>query len=394
MRITEPYTIFLRTLKSGRKVYYYQFRDENGRRSPAYSCGTDKLSVARRYCQRLYNSGEFAKFGGISFAKFSEGFFDEGSEFCRWKEINGGELSPTSRRNYVSMLKNQILPYFGEMPIARISTDTMKKWILWMTERWSAKTSNNAQTVLNLILRSAHEKKVIREIPGSSLLLRKVVRKERKLLTAVEISAIYRSELWPRECARRAFLVCAITGMRIGEVVGLQSFEVSEDRLNVEHSFHQKFGLGPTKTRVCRYVPIPKSLRLRESCGSKWAFQNDGGERPVSADYVYKKLIAICDALGIDRKGRGITIHSLRNFFISYLQAANVPESKIKAVVGHTDNGNMTEHYTYWTPEMFPEIYEVQEKLYREITGESGDEEEKKTRRAEVGDSDGGKREE
>lgn len=53
MRITEPYTIFLRKLPSGKSVYYYQFRNENGVRSPAYSTGTNKLSQARRLCQKL-----------------------------------------------------------------------------------------------------------------------------------------------------------------------------------------------------------------------------------------------------------------------------------------------------------------------------------------------------
>ena len=55
IKITEPYTIFLRKLPSGREVYYYyQYRDESGRRSPAYLTDTDKLSQARRVCNRLY----------------------------------------------------------------------------------------------------------------------------------------------------------------------------------------------------------------------------------------------------------------------------------------------------------------------------------------------------
>jgi len=49
MRVTEPYIIFPRELKSGKIVYYYHFRDENGRRSAAKSTGCTNLYV---YCSR------------------------------------------------------------------------------------------------------------------------------------------------------------------------------------------------------------------------------------------------------------------------------------------------------------------------------------------------------
>ncbi len=371
MRITEPYTLFLRTLPSGKQVYYYQFRDENGKRSPAYSTGTDKLSQAKRICQKLYNEGKFSKSEGLRFSSFAEGFFDDGSQYLEWKKISGSPLAPSTVSSYRKLLTMQVMPYFGEMEIKKISTDTVKKWILWLNEKWSVKTSNNAQSVLNIILRSAKERRIINEIPSHDISFRKVEKKKRELLTVDELRQIYCCGEWRWECARRAFLVCAITGMRIGEVVGLQSFEVGTDRLNVEHSLHPQFGLGPTKTRVCRYVPIPPALGLKEKCGSKWAFQKPGTETPVLASYVYKRLMAILEDMGIDHKARGITVHSLRNMFISYMRGSTFGaeiDLKIKAVVGHADE-SMTDWYTYWTPEMFPEIYEVQERLYRAITG-------------------------
>lgn len=372
MRITEPYTIFKRTLPSGKQVYYYQFRDENGLRSPAYSTGTDKLAQARRFCQKLYNEGKFKKNTSTLFKTFAKDFFNDDSPYMQWKKTSGYELSKSTVASYRKLLNFQVMPYFGEMQIARISTATVKEWIVWLSSKWSAKTSNNAQSVFNIIMKSAKEKRLIKEVPSADLSFRKIHKKERVLLTVQELNQIYHSSLWGEkwECARRAFLTCAVTGMRIGEVVGLQSFEVADDRLNVEHSLHPHFGLGPTKTRVCRFVPIPKSLKLKEKCGSKWAFQKEDEEAPCLAGFIYKRFIKICEDLGIDHKGRGITIHTLRNLFISYMRGSSFGESidlKIKAVVGHADS-TQTDWYTYWTPEMFPEIYEVQEKLYKEIT--------------------------
>ena len=368
MRITEPYTLFLRTLPSGKQVYYYQFRDENGSRSPAYSTGTSIKAQAKRICNRLYNEGAFKKDSSRLFKTFSEGFFDDGSPYMKWKATSGAELAKSTAASYRRLLENQILPYFGEMQISKISISDVKKWIVWLNENWSAKTSNNAQSVLNIIMKAAKEKRLISEVPSADLSFRKIKKKERELLTVEELSKIYRSPSWNWECARRAFLVCAITGMRVGEVTGLQTVDVETDRLNVRHSLHPLYGLGETKTRVCRYVPIPPALKLKESCGKKWAFEKADG-KPCDERYIYKRFTAVLDELGIDRKGRGITVHSLRNLFISYMRGSSFGETidlKIKAVVGHAD-GTQTDWYTYWTPEMFPEIYQVQEKLYMEI---------------------------
>ena len=369
MRVTEPYTIFPRKLKSGKTVYYYQYRDDTGLRSAAYSTGTSNKAEARRICQKLYNEGYFQRNSTRLFKNFAAGFFDNSSTYIKWKKTSGVNLAKSTIASYQRILINQVLPYFGEMQISKISVDTVKQWIIWLNENWSAKTSNNAQSVFNIIMKSAKEKRMIKEVPSADLSFRKIKKKDRELLTIKELNAIYHSPLWNWECARRAFLVCAITGMRIGEVTGLQTIDVESDRLNVRHSLHPRFGLGETKTRVCRFVPIPPSLLLKEQCGTQWAFEKPTCSEPCDEGYVYKRFCAVVDSLNIDRKARGITVHSLRNLFISYMRGSSFGETidlKIKAVVGHQDNST-TDWYTYWTPEMFPEIYEIQEKLYKEI---------------------------
>ena len=315
----------------------------------------------------------FKKNTATLFKTFSKNFFNDDSSYRKWKKISGEDLAPSTLESYKKLLAFQILPFFGEMSLSKINTDTVKKWIIWLNEKWSAKTSNNAQSVFNIIMKSAKEKRFIKEVPSADLSFRKIKKKHRELLTVKELKEIYQHGDWHWEVARRAFLVCAITGMRIGEVVGLQTYEVGEDRLNVEHSLHPHFGLGKTKTRICRYVPIPKIMNLKLKCGVQWAFEKPTEKAPILAGYVYKRLMAILENMGIDHKARGITIHSLRNVFISYMRGSSFGETidlKIKAVVGHTDN-TQTDWYTYWTPEMFPEIYEIQEELYKKIIGES-----------------------
>ena len=73
---------------------------------------------------------------------------------------------------------------------------------------------------------------------------------------------------------------------------------------------------------------------------------------------------------GIDYKKRKLTVHTNRDFYNTYLLSQNVPEPKVRAVIGHKDS-SMTNLYTYWKPDMFTEVYEAQIKLYKEIINEN-----------------------
>lgn len=159
MRITEPYTIFLRKLPSGRQIYYYQFRDENGKRSPAYSTSMTKLSQAKRVCQKLFNEGRFRKNSRTKFHTFTKDFFSHESEYYKWKIVNNEKITDETLLSYNKFLRNQLLPYFSNFSLTEITRSDVKNWIIWCSDKWSAKTINNAQTTMNIIMKQAVEKK-------------------------------------------------------------------------------------------------------------------------------------------------------------------------------------------------------------------------------------------
>ena len=368
MRVTEPYTIFPRTLKSGKTVYYYQFRDENGVRSCARSTGQTTLSGARRVCNQLYNSGKFKQRSSLCFENFSSNFFTKDSDFYKWKKVNNGKLTDETLLAYNKFLKNQLLPYFAEMQLSEITKSAVKKWIVWATEKWSAKTVNNAQTVLNIILNQAVDKNILSFNPAQGLSFRKVTRKTRILLTVNELNQIYHSALWNRESDKNLFLLQSITGLRVGEAIALQKSDIKGNYLDIKHSFSNQFGLGETKTKLCRCVPIPSDFPFPDSDG--FIFCDSDGQ-PTNIRTFHYHFIRIMENLKIDVKGRGLTTHTLRNFFISFLRAENISDAKIKAVVGHKTS-DMTDWYTFWKPEMFPEVYQAQLKLYNQIRSNYG----------------------
>ena len=259
------------------------------------------------------------------------------------------------------------MPYFGNCQIAEITKSSVKKWIIWASEKWSAKTVNNAQTVLNIILKQAVDKNILPFNPAQGLSFRKVERKQRILLTPQELRQIYHSKEWLRFSDKQLFLIQAITGLRIGEAIALQPLDIKTNFINVRHSYSNRFGLGETKTKVCRYVPIPQGFKLPKK---DVFYFSDDNEVPTNIRTFHYHFTRVMESCGINVKERGLTTHTLRNFFISYLRSQNVPDAKIKAVVGHKSS-DMTDWYTFWRADMFPEVYEAQEKLYKQIVGKN-----------------------
>lgn len=368
MKVSEPFTIFPRKLKSGKTVYYYQFRTDDGKRSTAKSTGCTTEASAKRFCNKLYNNGEFSKHSSERFETYAKDFFSKSGEWYKWKQVNNANITEETIDAYNKWLRNQIIPYFADYKLSAITRATVKNWIIWASEQWSPKTVNNAQTVLNTILNSAVDREIIDFNPANNIGFRKVQKIERNLLTVEELKAIYNHSDWLSEELRTAFLLDCITGMRISEIASLRKSDIYEDYIIVSHSYSRKHGLGETtKGKYSRIVPIPSDFKFPDS--DNWIFQHHkDSSRPFDICRMYDHIIRICNKIGIDTKSRKISTHTLRDFYNTYLESENITDAKIKAVIGHKDV-TMTGTYTHWKPDMFPEIHKAQDKLYKQITG-------------------------
>lgn len=368
MKVSEPYTIFPRTLSSGKVVYYYQFRLENGQRSSAKSTGCTTLGSAKRYCNKLYNQGEFKQSSKLKFSVYAKDFFTKESNWYKWKSVNNTTLTDETLLAYNKWLNNQVLPFFENYQLTAITRATVKEWIIWASSKWSPKTVNNGQTVLNIILNSAVDQELIEYNPANNLGFRKCEKIKRDVWTTNEIKQIYESH-WCYYVLRTAFLLGAITGMRISEIAGLKKENIHDDYILVETTYSRKFGLGETtKGKVSRIVPIPQDFPF-PSIESEWVFPMcTKPYKPFDITRMNEQINTICKHLGINCKERKLTTHVLRDFYNTYLESENVSDAKIKAVIGHKDP-SMTGHYTYWKPDMFPEVHIAQDKLYKAIRG-------------------------
>ncbi|RKX83592.1 MAG: hypothetical protein DRP58_08525 [Spirochaetes bacterium] len=57
MRYKEPFTLYTRETKTGKKVFYYRFYDEDGKRTSGKSTGITVKSIAKNYVNDLIRNG-------------------------------------------------------------------------------------------------------------------------------------------------------------------------------------------------------------------------------------------------------------------------------------------------------------------------------------------------
>ena len=388
MRYRELFTVYPRTMKSGRRVYYYQTYDEEGQRTTAKSTGKTHARDARMYCMKLYKAGLL----GVTekktptMAEFSAGWWDmKTCEYVR-SRMTRRKISTSYLRIARSVLERDILPEFGKKRLGTITSSDVDKWVVSNVERGRAgRTVNRMLMILKIMLDRAVKKGHMDRNPCDGVQKAVVKKNKVEIMTAVEVRRLFdpldATGLWNDAMHRTLNMLAATTGMRIGEIQGLKgSCLRGEYYLEVSGQYNAFHEYTDTKTHETRYVTIPSIVTLglawlREINGDGYLFSTDGGTTPISRSAIYRHFQAALAGIGIDRderNRRNLTFHKWRHFFNTTLRMGNVADSKVRELTGHKSEA-MTELYTHFDPREFVEVRRIQEGIVtceEEIAGE------------------------
>jgi integrase len=200
-------------------------------------------------------------------------------------------------------------------------------------------------------------------------------RTKKKILTLEEAYRLLPRQwetVWPTYYAYVASKLAAYTGMRIGEVMGLRGEFVHDTYIEVNGQWHKKYGFAKTKNGKERNIPITRMIReelegLIKRNGTGYLFSENGGEEPMSQGTITYQFKKALEKIGInesERRARKLTFHGWRHFLNTTLRMANVTDSKIREVTGHSSE-QMTDWYTHFDPREFTEVVEAQEKMLK-----------------------------
>jgi integrase len=312
----------------------------------------------KREQERSFERGEWIdpRLSAITFEEWSE---------C-WVKAKT-DIVPQTMRGYLSRLKCQLLPEFGDQKLTSITNNDISQWIARSTEKGvGTVVIRRAHSVLRQILAAAVLDGRLTRNPAVGVPLPRVKKRDKRALSAAELFRLADA------CGEYGLLVkfAGTTGLRWGELAALQCKDVSLLNRTVFVSKSYSEGLkgekvlGSTKTHQARTVPFPKEL----SDGLQKLLENKSPDShlftmPGQGSLDYNNFMArLFRPAVLHSSLEGITFHSLRHTAASLLISQGTPITTVSGILGHAS--------TQMTLDVYGHLYEDDAMTYMDRLGE------------------------
>jgi integrase len=377
MRAKAVFCVFPRKLPGGRAVFYYQCYDSNGKRLHGHSTGQSTKTAAVAYCMKLYREGNLIPKKKVPiFEEYARGWWDfQTCGYLRWRTMRK-EITESTVALFKSNTDLHITPYFGRMKLDAITGQDIETWLsTFKGKQLKNTTANSNLHTFKIMMGEAVRRGILADNPAVRVQDLPKEQTDIKILKLEEVRKLFNGDsgkVWGSRCVCIANKLAALTGMRIGEVLGLRGEHVFDDYITVCGQY-TRYGFLKTKNKESREIPITALLReeLQERIdinGTGYLFSEDGGNKPIARSMIYREFyqaLGRIEISGEERKKRNLSFHGWRHFLNTTLRLANVPDSKLQEVTGHKSL-KMTEHYTHFSAREFTEVREVQDTLLAE----------------------------
>ncbi len=287
----------------------------------------------------------------------------------RWQELELPTIKKTSTADtYKKILRSYVLPTFGGRRISAITRNDIQTFLMDQAKSYSRSSVHGMKVAISKVMGWALDNDWIKKNPTIRLKTpqdaycggKKVVRN--KELKPDEVKAIadrlkepYSSLVW--------FL--AVTGLRIGEAVGIKWSDFKDNVLHVQRRVYEGQVDTPKSKKSVRRLPIPAELlqRLRRLGTRDWVFQARNGSPINQSNALRRYLRPVVEELGITLGGW----HDFRHSQSTVMRLGDVPREVRAAILGHSVN--QTEDYgEVNTVEFQRPLAHVANELLRNVT--------------------------
>jgi integrase len=261
----------------------------------------------------------------------------QGAEAGNIRARGGDRYKPATIRAYDRALRLRVLPQLGDRRVGDIRrTDVQALVDDLLADELAAATIHTTVAALQTVCRHELRRGRLKLNPADKLEL-PAVRNGREHVVGADTAARLLAAL----TGDRALWATAMyAGLRRGELRALRASDVdlAAGVIRVERSVDDKTGVGPTKGRNKRRVPIPDVLRrlLREQLmatghrGDQLLFGSTP-DSPFAPSRVTARADKAWKAAGLER----ITLHEARHCYASYAIAAGVNLKALSTFMGH-----------------------------------------------------------
>lgn len=274
-------------------------------------------------------------------------------------------VKPSSYANYQNIVNKHLLPALGGAYMMNLTTAKINNFILQKLHSGrlngkgglSTKTVRDIMTVFRSISSYAAKEYNIREIYFT---MPKTEQKKIEVLNTDERNrlAFYLKENMNRTNA--AVLLCLFTGLRVGELCGLQwrdidlkngMISVSRTVQRVNLSGTSKVIVGSPKSRSsARSIPIPEfvTATLTSIKGTEDTYLITGTAKPIEPRTMQNRFHKILKECGL----RNINFHILRHTYATVCIEHGFDSKTLSELLGHADASITLNRYVHSSMQM------------------------------------------
>lgn len=344
---------------NGEKLWMFRHRyyDSSGKRREKRKSGfkTDKAAIkALMEVKALTLRGDTKK--------LDYEYITVGQWLDTWFEANYIKLAPTTQRTYKNAINNYLKPTIGQYKLQKLDKATyQREFINKFVGKFKPRTIRLWHNVFSVAINAAVEEEIL---PRNRFTRVSIPDEDNDVvkdnyLTENELNQLLDFAKQHEPITNyTALLVLAYTGMRKGELMGLQwkNIDFKYNTITIEHT-RDRLGLRKPKTRNSyRTIPVDPSVMEQLKRYKTWCKQLllkhgkkikadsivfiDECAEPIYSEFINYVLKLVIKASGI----KEITVHGLRHTHATILLNRN---ANVKAIAERLGN----------TPDMIYRIY-------------------------------------
>ena len=277
-----------------------------------------------------------------------------------------------TQTTYEERIYKQIIPKIGSMPLNQITTGTLEKFYahlksdgrLIRREQYGTGLSNSVIRSIHAHCRAALEKakneRLIRKNPAEHCTLPQKKSPEIEVLTPAEMQRLLIQAKYETEAFYVMFLLDLSTGLRRGEVLGLQWDDINfeTETLNVMRQIQYSKGelkIRPPKTKASeRAIILPPPLvavlkEYKSKVKSVWLFPSPVKKEDVPRDpsACRKRLSNILEKA----ECKHVPFHALRHTFATQMLRYGMDIKTLASTIGHESVETTLNVYSHATDE-------------------------------------------
>ncbi|MFZ8015661.1 tyrosine-type recombinase/integrase [Fusobacterium watanabei] len=275
------------------------------------------------------------------------------------------DVSPNTFYEYEASYRLRIILYsIARKKANQITLNDLQKYFNELQENFTINTIKKTYIQIHSCIKFALIQGIMMKDFCPGVTLQKLVKKENVNVFSKEEQELVIKNLDIRNIVDALIYLTFYTGLRLGEVLGLQWSDINGNMISITRQYRRnvevekvndrkltyKFKELKTKNKElktknsAREIPLPdKVLKMLENLPKDHDLIFSDNGKPIEPKRPQRRITALCKKLNIPHR----SFHSIRHSYATRLFELEIPIKTVQVLLGHSDIATTMDIYTH-----------------------------------------------